>query len=164
MSAIVLNTVVFLGSARSGGRLCDRVTTWVKSILALWSSSLGNDTVTHAVKVIDLIDVFGPGGALSHSGAELRLPTHFGPDSALGPKTLELRAMINAADCYLIISPEYNHTIPPALSSLMGHFGGSSYMCNPGTYDVSNCQFIIAFMYYCPRQGPSHHIITHNIW
>lgn len=66
--------IIFLGSAQSGGRLCDQVT------------SLGYNTVTHGVEIINPIDVFGPGNALSHSGAELRLPTHFGLDLALGPK------------------------------------------------------------------------------
>lgn len=127
---IVLNTVLFLGSARTG-RLGDRVTAWVKSTLASRSTPLGDSTITHSVRVVDPIDVFGPDGALAHSGCELRSPTFFGPDTNLSVATLELREIIKSADCFLIVSPEYNHTIPPALSSVMGHFGGSNYKCKP---------------------------------
>lgn len=38
-----------------------------------------------------------------------------------------LKRTIEDADCYLIVSPEYNHSVPPALSSLMDHFGASCY-------------------------------------
>lgn len=134
-----LKTVVFLGSARNlappwGGdaRLGDRVVEWVKSTLSTRASSLGDDVVKHEINVIDPIDVFGNGGALHHSGAEMRRPTFFESDSNLSNSTKELRDVIKLADCYLIVSPEYNHTIPPALSSVMGHFGGSNYKCKPG--------------------------------
>eukprot|EP00971_Amphidinium_carterae_P099873 1974966-Amphidinium_carterae.1 len=38
-----------------------------------------------------------------------------------------LAATLKAADAYVVVSPEYNHSIPPALSSMMNHFGGSNY-------------------------------------
>ena len=38
---------------------------------------------------------------------------------------------IREADCYLIVTAEYNHSLPPALSSMMGHFGGSCYGFKP---------------------------------
>lgn len=39
------------------------------------------------------------------------------------PPTLErLAAIIKPADGYLIVSAEYNHSIPPALSNLLDHF------------------------------------------
>ena len=44
------------------------------------------------------------------------------------PEIAELQKEISEADCYLIISPEYNHVVPPALASFMGHFGGSTLM------------------------------------
>merc|ERR1711924_537998 len=31
------------------------------------------------------------------------------------------------ADCYVVVTAEYNHSIPPALSSMLGHFGVSNY-------------------------------------
>jgi len=39
------------------------------------------------------------------------------------PEPLErLAAIIKPADAYLIVSAEYNHSIPPALSNLLDHF------------------------------------------
>lgn len=139
MSAITLRTVIFVGSARNvvppwGGdaRLGDRVVNWVKSALAARAAPLGEDTtVTHQIHVIDPIEVFGPDGALSHSGAEIRAPTFFARQDTLPESARELGETIASADCYLIVSPEYNHSVPPALSSLMGHYGGSNYKCKP---------------------------------
>jgi NAD(P)H-dependent FMN reductase len=43
------------------------------------------------------------------------------PGSA--PATLEkLAEIIKAADAYIVVSAEYNHSIPPALSNLLDHF------------------------------------------
>lgn len=43
------------------------------------------------------------------------------PGSA--PETLErLAQRVKAADAYVIVSGEYNHTVPPALSNLLDHF------------------------------------------
>ena len=38
---------------------------------------------------------------------------------------------LNAADAVVVVSAEYNHTIPPALSNLMDHFPLSSYAYKP---------------------------------
>jgi NAD(P)H-dependent FMN reductase len=39
------------------------------------------------------------------------------------PEVLErLAARVKAADAYLIVTAEYNHSIPPALSNLLDHF------------------------------------------
>jgi NAD(P)H-dependent FMN reductase len=60
--------------------------------------------------------------------------------SVLPAAAKELQQAINDADCYLVVSAEYNHSIPPALSSVMGHFGGSNYKCKPSgiiTYSPS---------------------------
>ncbi|KAL9190017.1 hypothetical protein ACHAXT_007228 [Thalassiosira profunda] len=138
MTAITLRTVVFLGSARNisppwGGdsRLGDRVLAWVKSALTSRSASLGDDTVTHKLKIVDPLDCFSPGGALHFSGGELRQPAFFTPADKLPEATKQLQEEIKNADCYLIVSPEYNHSVPPALASIMGHFGGSNYTCKP---------------------------------
>lgn len=63
------------------------------------------------------------------SSGELTTPTFFLKD--LPPEVAALKKTILEADGYIIVSPEYNHSIPPALSSLMGHFGGSCYACKP---------------------------------
>lgn len=39
------------------------------------------------------------------------------------PESLErVAAVVRAADAYIVVSGEYNHTIPPALSNLLDHF------------------------------------------
>lgn len=148
-SSITLRTVIFLGSARNitppwGGdaRLGDRVSNWVKHTLSTrTNTSLGEDTkITHDFYIVDPKEVFGTDGALSYSGGELKAPTFFMDSDKLPDSTKKLQQIIKDADCYLIVSPEYNHTIPPALSSVMGHFGGSLYKCKPSgivTYSPS---------------------------
>ena len=40
----------------------------------------------------------------------------------------------------MVVSPEYNHSVPPALSGLMGAFGSSNYLYKPAatvTYSPS---------------------------
>jgi chromate reductase len=134
-----LKTVIFMGSARNvpafwGGdaRLGDRVLNWVKTTLAERSGTLGEDKITHDVTIVDPLDVFKEGGALaSISSGELNTTTFMMKEEDLPKNTKELMDTIRDADCYLIVSPEYNHTVPPALSSVMGHFGGSLYKCKP---------------------------------
>ena len=69
------------------------------------------------------------------------LPTHFGPDSAL---------YIPLFDC---LSPEYNHTIPLALSSLLAYFGGGSYIVKTGYARVIKLSIHSVYVLLCPRQG-----------
>jgi len=77
------------------------------------------------------LDVFAKEGALATSGGELRHP-HFFYRSGEAPSEMNAMAdVIRAADCFLVVTAEYNHTIPPALSSMMGHFGGSCYAYKP---------------------------------
>lgn len=139
MATITLKTVVFFGSARDvtppwGGdsRLGDRIMAWVKATLAERSESLGADTVKHDVTIVDPLEVFGPNGALSgFTGGELRSPVFMMKPDDVPQATKDLQEVIKSADCYVIVSPEYNHSIPPALTSVMGHFGGSNYKCKP---------------------------------
>eukprot|EP00980_Cylindrotheca_fusiformis_P012954 scaffold3236_cov66-Cylindrotheca_fusiformis.AAC.20 len=138
-SSVVLKTVVFLGSARSkpafwGGdtRLGDRVLNWVQTALATRTNTkLGG--VTHDVTIVDPLEVFqkDTGALASISSGELSTTTFMMKPEDLPASTKELMETIRGADCYLIVSPEYNHTVPPALSSVMGHFGGSLYKCKP---------------------------------
>lgn len=134
-----LKTVLFMGSARDitppwGGtsRLGDGILEWVKSEVSKRSSSLGDiEEITHELTVFDPLEVFGEGGALEASGAEIKTP-HFFFQRGEAPAGMEaMGEVIKAADCYLVVTPEYNHSLPPALSGMMGHFGGSSYACKP---------------------------------
>jgi chromate reductase, NAD(P)H dehydrogenase (quinone) len=133
----VLKTVVFMGSAKNvtppwGGdaRLGDRVLKHVKATLESRSVVLGDETITHQVSIVDPLEVFGQDGALSEiSAGELLAPVFF--LKSLPPKAKALQDLIAEADCYVIVSPEYNHIVPPALASVMGHFGGSCYSSKP---------------------------------
>lgn len=133
----VLKTVVFMGSAKNisppwGGdaRLGDRVLKHVKTTIESRSVQLGSETIQHSVSIIDPIEVFGKDGALSEiSAGELLAPAFF--YKQLPAKAQALQDVIAGADCYVIVSPEYNHVVPPALASVMGHFGGSCYACKP---------------------------------
>src|SRR5262249_18737711 len=50
-----------------------------------------------------------------------RMYKEYAPGEA--PKAMErLAGLIKAADAFLIVSGEYNHSIPPALSNLLDHF------------------------------------------
>src|SRR5699024_1908029 len=39
--------------------------------------------------------------------------------------------MIREADAYVMVSPEYNHSLSPALAHLLNHFGSSLYAYKP---------------------------------
>eukprot|EP01065_Artemidia_motanka_P003071 TRINITY_DN1144_c0_g1_i2.p1 TRINITY_DN1144_c0_g1~~TRINITY_DN1144_c0_g1_i2.p1 ORF type:complete len:222 (+),score=77.64 TRINITY_DN1144_c0_g1_i2:77-742(+) len=144
MAGRTLKTVVMMGSARTttppwGGdkRLGDRVLKWVLSTL---DSRTGYGGVKHEVTCMDPVEVFGPDGALSSSGAEMRTPAFFLKPDAQPPAMQKMQEAIKAADCYVIVTAEYNHSVPPALSSMLGHFGGSNYAYKPSaivTYSPS---------------------------
>ena len=61
----------------------------------------------------------------------MRTPHFFLKKEELPPAMEQMAQTLRDADCYLVIAPEYNHSIPPALSSMMGHFGGSCYAEKP---------------------------------
>ena len=87
--------------------------------------------VVHSVTVYDPIKVFGPGGALENDG-HLTTP-HFFIKAGTNPAADEMAATIKAADALVCVTPEYNHSVPPALASLMGHFGGSNFKWKPSS-------------------------------
>jgi len=67
---------------------------------------------------------------------EIDLPAVFKPQFAFAsgkaPKDLEvLAAKIAAADGYVMVSPEYNHSMSPALANLLNHFGASLFAFKP---------------------------------
>ena len=72
------------------------------------------EAMGHVVELIDpmsieLPDAFKPYFAYAHGAA---------------PQALEaLATKIEAADGYVMVSPEYNHSMSPALAHLLNHFG-----------------------------------------
>ena len=138
MAKRVLNTVVFMGSSRDiappwGGstRLGSRVLTYVKNALETRETKIGDETISHQVTVFDPLEVFAEGGALRESGAEMKRPHFFFKEGAAPAEMTAMQQAIKSADCYVVVSCEYNHTIPPALTGMMGHFGGSNYAFKP---------------------------------
>ena len=67
---------------------------------------------------------------------ELPLPASFKPHFAYArghaPEALDaLAAKIDAADGYVMVSPEYNHSMSPAMAHLLNHFGSSLFSYKP---------------------------------
>lgn len=57
---------------------------------------------------------------------------HFAYAAGQAPAALDALAnKIKAADGYLMLSPEYNHSMSPALANLLNHFGSSSFAYKP---------------------------------
>lgn len=57
---------------------------------------------------------------------------HFAYRKSAVPKDLdELASKIQSADGYIMVSPEYNHSMSPALSHLLNHFGSSLFSYKP---------------------------------
>jgi NAD(P)H-dependent FMN reductase len=76
----------------------------------------------HEIELIDAMDytlepVFKP---------------HFAYVKSKAPTALnELAEKIESADGFIMISPEYNHSMSPALSNLLNHFGSSLFSYKP---------------------------------
>ena len=68
---------------------------------------------------------------------EIKLPLlekayHHYKDRTQAPKILqETNQIIADADAYVVITAEYNHSMPPALTNLLDHFPGSSFKYRP---------------------------------
>jgi len=112
--------LVFLGSVRDStppkpARLGERV---AKACVNYLQQSFENAEV----ELIDPLDysldgVFKP---------------HFSYHEKKVPEKLDtLAKKIEAADAYVMVSPEYNHSMSPALANLLNHFGASLYSYKP---------------------------------
>jgi len=71
----------------------------------------------------------------------LAKPLHFYRPRDTAPQILQdLNAKIQACDAIIVVSCEYNHSIPPALANFVDHFPGSSFGGKPSgivTYSPS---------------------------
>ncbi|CAN7989077.1 unnamed protein product, partial [Ixodes hexagonus] len=80
----------------------------------------------------------------------VRKPVHFhGPDEKV-PQWLDtLHEYVKAADAYVVLCPEYNRCISPALSSSLDQFPPDSYRhkpCGAVTYSIGNGAGLAAAM------------------
>ncbi len=113
-----LNLLVFLGSVREStpprpARLGLRVARACTAQLA---------AVGHAAVLIDPLDfdLSGP------------FKPQFAYAQGQAPAPLDaLAGQIAAADAYVMVSPEYNHSMSPALGHLLNHFGSSLFAYKP---------------------------------
>ncbi|XP_070395401.1 uncharacterized protein [Dermacentor albipictus] len=109
-----LKLVVFVGSCRTG-RLAERLKRHVTSQL---------EKRGHQVSVIDPEE--------EPNLLAVRKPLHFyGPDEAPPAWLGQLHETVKAAHGYLVLCPEYNRCIAPALGSAMDHFPPDSYRHKP---------------------------------
>ena len=110
--------LVILGSARDStpprpARLGLRVARQCRNHL----ESLG-----HGAELIDSLSIELPGV----------FKPHFAYARGAAPQALEALAdKIEAADGYVMVSPEYNHSMSPALAHLLNHFGSSLFSYKP---------------------------------
>merc|ERR1719238_1421738 len=62
----------------------------------------------------------------------LKQPLHFMPDQSVAPAWMtQTLTKIKEASGFVIVSAEYNCTIPPALTNLLDHFPLSAYRHKP---------------------------------
>lgn len=113
-----LDYLVFLGSARDStpprpARLGERVTRACARAL---------EQRGHKVRIIDPLD-FDLGAVFK---------PHFAYAKGAAPEALQTLAdQIAAADGYVMVSPEYNHSLSPALTHLLNHFASSAFAFKP---------------------------------
>lgn len=112
--------LIFLGTVRDStpprpARLGLRV---AKACLECFAGRYGE----HEVELVDALDyplepVFKP---------------HFAYAKNRAPAALnDLAEKIESADGFIMISPEYNHSMSPALANLLNHFGSSLFSYKP---------------------------------
>lgn len=112
--------LIFLGSVRDStpprpARLGMRV---ALACMQCFKARFGE----HEIELIDALDypldpVFKP----HFSYANGKAPAHLN----------ELAEKIKACDGYIMVSPEYNHSMSPALANLLNHFGSSLFSYKP---------------------------------
>lgn len=114
----MLKFLVFLGSARDStpprpARLGLRVTRQCEKHLG---------RMGHSAELIDPLSIELPAV----------FKPHFAYAKSAAPEALKLLAgKIEAADGFVMVSPEYNHSMSPALAHLLNHFGSSLFSYKP---------------------------------
>jgi NAD(P)H-dependent FMN reductase len=108
-----LNTVVILGSTRKK-RIGSSVGQWLVDQL---------EERGHEVTVLDPRE--------THDGFYMTLMEkamfHYKEGEEIPAALQETAQCLRKADCYVVCSPEYNHSLPPGLTNLMNYFGSKTY-------------------------------------
>mmetsp|Transcript_42215 Transcript_42215/g.82845 ORF Transcript_42215/g.82845 Transcript_42215/m.82845 type:complete len:233 (-) Transcript_42215:422-1120(-) len=113
-----LNTVILLGSTREK-RIGHRVGEYLVSRL--------HERGGHSVTVLD------PRTTGEGFFMQLMEKTHFHyrEGETVPPVLDETAAVLRAADCYIVCTPEMNHAIAPGLTNMMNYFGSKIYAKKP---------------------------------
>lgn len=112
--------LVFLGTVRDStppkpARLGERV---ARACIECLEKSYDG----HQFELVDALDY----------PAEPVFKPHFAYASGKAPGKLDdLADKIESADGYVMVSPEYNHSMSPALTNLLNHFGSSLFSYKP---------------------------------
>eukprot|EP00118_Oscarella_pearsei_P025564 m.308384 g.308384 ORF g.308384 m.308384 type:complete len:218 (+) comp43910_c0_seq1:481-1134(+) len=108
-----LKIVMYLGSNRNP-RMCSRVAKFVQTALV---------KTGHEVTIFDPWEMELP---------MLKTPFFMVQDSSTLPDSLvKAQEALAKSDGIVVVSGEYNHSIPPALSNLIDHFSLKSYAYKP---------------------------------
>lgn len=106
--------LVFLGSSREG-RMGENV---AKSVVKL---------LKEAKQEVELIDPLSLG-----SDGHVHQPLQFRQDPSQAPDwMLQTNEKIKAASAFIVVTPEYNCALPPALTGMMDNFPPASYRHKP---------------------------------
>lgn len=118
-----LKILVFLGTVRDStppkpARLGERVAQHCVRRM----QELGHD-----VELVDPLNL-----KLRHEDSLRAFKPHFAYPANRAPDDLRsLAASIDSADAFVMVSPEYNHSMSPALADLLNHFGSSLFSYKP---------------------------------
>lgn len=84
----------------------------------------------------------------------LEAPHHWTPAGKAPPHVEDMAARVAKADCYILISPEYNHSMSPALANFLDHFGPKSYAMKPSALCTYSYVSRVIWVNVCHRGGP----------
>jgi len=120
---------IILGSVRPG-RMGDRVGKMIAAKL---------EKRQHAITWFD---------PAKHEVSLLQKPLHFYSEKEEKPEVLvDLHRQLCEQDAFVFVTPEYNFSIPPALSNFIDHFPYDCWTMKPGsvvTYSMGNFGGIVA--------------------
>jgi len=125
--------LILLGSVRPA-RLADRVAIAVKNIVS--DEGMEPEILDPAELPLEVV----------------RVPLHFMKEPEKAPEWMhETNAKIKSADGFIIVSPEYNCSLPPALTSMLDHFPPGSFRhrpCgiitySPGSYGGTRLEIVV---------------------
>lgn len=117
--AHALNICIIAGSTRTNGPprpiLSDRVTSYIHSSVTTGRDASHDVTILKARETLPLLE----------------RPQFTYPPSQMPENLKEMHQILDQADAYIAITPEYNHSPCPGLMNLMNHFGSSTFGFKP---------------------------------